>query len=132
MEMEVTGNGGVKVEEKKYLDEESRKIVKFFKSFNVVLIIFALIGTFWLAYNHAESVQQAKMFYEGSSAFADYSSYSSYEGGSQIDAFTFLVIATIGTGYSVLQFYFIKLMVKHFENTAELKSIQKEALERSR
>lgn len=135
--MEATEKASVQEEGKTYLDDESRSVVKFFRVFNVFLLIFALIGTFWLAYTQAESAQQAKNY---SSMVSDYDYYDDeydiYEDDyssstEKIDASTFIIVLMIGLSYSLVQFNLIKLLVKHFENVAELKSIQKEALERS-
>jgi cbb3-type cytochrome oxidase subunit 3 len=119
------------VVEKKYLDDESKMIIKFFKTFNVILLLIALIGSTYISYTTAEKAQQTKALTSWSIDDDDYfSSSDSYNNNTKVDGATFIMIWTLTIAYSIFQFYLIKLIVKHFENTAELKTIQKEILER--
>ncbi|WP_144772141.1 hypothetical protein [Enterococcus casseliflavus] len=120
-----------------YMDKESENLLGILKIFNIVFLVLNIIGTLAIANYASEATGQAKYISEqlygtGEDTYFDYLSDEEPAApvGPQKDYLTFAVVLIVGVGYSVLVFYAIKLLLKHFANVAEMKQMQKIAFKK--
>ncbi|HCN73875.1 hypothetical protein ACWN83_09020 [Pseudolactococcus plantarum] len=115
-----------------FIDKKSLSLIKFFKTYNVIIAVLNAIAIificFMIATHKSEPVKSTK-------ADDTTSYYSTYDGDdSQTEktenqkngekaAIIFLTIF-LGAGYTILIFMGTEMIIKHFSNVAENKGIQ--------
>ncbi|CAM3168380.1 hypothetical protein HZR21_08485 [Lactococcus laudensis] len=124
-----------------FIDEESKKLVRFWDKFNVIYTIFSIsiiiIGFLVVATakNEISDYEAAKIalksdYYSASDDVDDVEYSDIMEAKNEhVDGLKWSIafsILIIGSGYVLLQYKGIQLLVKHFANVAETKGLQNE------
>lgn len=113
------------------MDDESKRLISFFKKLNVIFLILSIITSLFVSYAVSSTVQKNKdltedftyLYSEDEEEEEDY--YSETDKQSDYDGWTFFLTASFAIFASIFNYNLILILLKHFSNVAEMKEIKK-------
>lgn len=111
------------------MDDESKRLISFFKKLNVIFLILSIITSLFVSYAVSSTVQKNKDLTEDFTYLysedeeEDY--YSETDKQSDYDGWTFFLTTSFTIFASIFNYNLILILLKHFSNVAEMKEIKK-------
>lgn len=117
-----------------FIDKKSLSLIKFFKTYNVIIAILNAIAIIILCFMITTQKEESKSYLKPK--YDSYSEKTYYQEDTETDektdtkdpdaikAVKIFSSLIFGTLYCILTFMIIELLIKHFSNVAESKGIQ--------